>query len=398
MIESYKDFWKKAFDFRGKTSRRDYWLYVLANTIIGFIFGFINVSSLYIDENIYFFITGCTYIYIFASMIPSWSISIRRLRDSGTRWQYIFIIFFPIAGAIYFVYLLCLPSSDSESDKAMDDEYSSSRVVRRNTSDKSEKYKGDSKEDIDRFIARSTSRALGIESSQPTKTDLAKPIKEVESLASKIRRKNIFLRDKGHFSFNEFATPPDTSAEEVFREFKALLTQTKEGQKIFDSLQVKSCELFNSYVGGLELVIYGNQDYVLTSRSNSDYIRWIIGKDILDPWKTKKNNLKGKQPQKNIINKTSKEPKKRNLPFEKLEYLRELFEKELINENIYKQSREIILGITEGKESSKDIKNKFANQLNSETKDKLLEIKSAYDEYLIDDEEYDHLIKNIFDF
>ena len=368
MIESYKDFWKKAFDFRGKTSRRDYWLYVLANTIIGFIFGFINISSLYIDENIYFFITGCTYIYIFASMIPSWSISIRRLRDSGKRWQYIFIILFPIAGAIYFVYLLCLPSSDSESDKAMDEEYYSSKVVRRNTSD------------------------------QPTKTDLAKPIKEVESLASKIRRKNIFLRDKGHFSFNEFATPPDTSAEEVFREFKALLTQTKEGQKIFDSLQVKSCELFNSYVGGLELIIYGNEHYVLTSRSNSDYIRWIIGKDILDPWKTKKNNLKGKQPQKNIINKTSKEPKKRNLPFEKLEYLRELFEKELINENIYKQSREIILGITGDKESSTDIKNKFANKLNSETKDKLLEIKSAYDEYLIDDDEYDHLIKNIFDF
>ena len=34
MIEAYKKFWKGYVDFKGRLTRSDYWLAVLANTIV----------------------------------------------------------------------------------------------------------------------------------------------------------------------------------------------------------------------------------------------------------------------------------------------------------------------------------------------------------------------------
>ena len=34
MIEAYKKFWKGYVDFKGRSTRSDYWLAVLANTIV----------------------------------------------------------------------------------------------------------------------------------------------------------------------------------------------------------------------------------------------------------------------------------------------------------------------------------------------------------------------------
>ena len=34
MIKAYIDFWKRAFDFRGRSTRSDYWWFFLANIIV----------------------------------------------------------------------------------------------------------------------------------------------------------------------------------------------------------------------------------------------------------------------------------------------------------------------------------------------------------------------------
>ncbi len=49
-------------------------------------------------------------IYWIASAFPSDSIAVRRLRDTGKKWTWIFISFVPFVGGIWFIVLMCQPS------------------------------------------------------------------------------------------------------------------------------------------------------------------------------------------------------------------------------------------------------------------------------------------------
>ena len=60
MIQEYVCFWQKIFDFKVKSSRREYWLEVLANFLI----------------YLYFF---------YLQVIPNLSIQIKRARDAGKK-------------------------------------------------------------------------------------------------------------------------------------------------------------------------------------------------------------------------------------------------------------------------------------------------------------------------
>ena len=102
MIEAYKNFWTRAFDFKGRTSRSDYWWAVLASFIVAFVLLILGAISEPLSA---FYV-----LYNFAGIIPNLSISIRRVRDMGKSWQWIFINFIPIAGGIWFLIILCRPS------------------------------------------------------------------------------------------------------------------------------------------------------------------------------------------------------------------------------------------------------------------------------------------------
>ena len=46
MIQEYVLFWKKTFDFKSKSSRREYWLVVLANFLIYLVLIFLSKFSI----------------------------------------------------------------------------------------------------------------------------------------------------------------------------------------------------------------------------------------------------------------------------------------------------------------------------------------------------------------
>ena len=111
MINSYKKFWKKGFDFKGRSTRNEYWLgAVLANFIVSISLFIIVVISTAINENLGLFFYLIYILYTLGQFIPSISICIRRVRDMGKGWQWIFINFIPIAGNIWYFVLLCQPS------------------------------------------------------------------------------------------------------------------------------------------------------------------------------------------------------------------------------------------------------------------------------------------------
>ncbi len=102
MIDAYKKFWTRAFDFGGRSNRGDYWWAVLANFIITLVFvGLTSMAEAF--GNIYL-------LYAFAGCIPGISLLTRRVRDAGKGWQWIFISLIPLAGPIWLLVILSSPS------------------------------------------------------------------------------------------------------------------------------------------------------------------------------------------------------------------------------------------------------------------------------------------------
>ena len=110
MINSYKRFWTKAFDFNGRSTRSEYWFAVLANSLINLLILIIFSVLTLINENLGLVIYFIYFFYNLGQFIPSISICIRRVRDMGKGWQWIFINLIPILGNIWFFVLLCQPS------------------------------------------------------------------------------------------------------------------------------------------------------------------------------------------------------------------------------------------------------------------------------------------------
>ncbi len=113
MIESYKIFWKKGFDFKGRSNRSEYWWAYLANILIYILLAILSGITSAINETLGLLFSLIYILYSFGQIIPSLSINIRRVRDMGKSWQWIFINLIPIVGAIWFIVILCQPSLPS---------------------------------------------------------------------------------------------------------------------------------------------------------------------------------------------------------------------------------------------------------------------------------------------
>ena len=118
MIEAYKKFWKGYVDFKGRSTPSDLWSAYLAHVLILFACYLLEAvvegmttetgsSDLFTISVILFLIL---FIFCIAAVLPCIAVAVRRLRDAGYHWAYIFIPLIPIVGAIIFIYLLCQPT------------------------------------------------------------------------------------------------------------------------------------------------------------------------------------------------------------------------------------------------------------------------------------------------
>ena len=133
MIQSFLLAWKNAFVFKGKTSRKDFWFFQLASFILFLILTF--AQNLLVSLQYYaFFDTDYSFLntifavisqtisivsilYSLGNLIVVLSIWVRRLNDISKKWTWIFIQIIPILGSIYFIYLMCQPSFDANSQE-----------------------------------------------------------------------------------------------------------------------------------------------------------------------------------------------------------------------------------------------------------------------------------------
>ena len=116
MIEAYKKFWKGYDDFRGRSTPSDYWFAYSAHVLIFFasylllaVFQGMAVdeTSLLRNEVIFLFIF---FVYGVAAILPGIAITVRRLRDAGYHWAFIFFRFAVGIGGIVLLILFCQPT------------------------------------------------------------------------------------------------------------------------------------------------------------------------------------------------------------------------------------------------------------------------------------------------
>lgn len=109
---------KKYGVFSGRSRRKEYWMFYLFNMIAAFIIG-LSEAIIFGDPspNDYGPISA---LYIIAIILPSISISVRRLHDTNHKGWWMFINLIPLVGGFWFLWLMC-KDSDHETNRFGDD-------------------------------------------------------------------------------------------------------------------------------------------------------------------------------------------------------------------------------------------------------------------------------------
>jgi uncharacterized membrane protein YhaH (DUF805 family) len=89
------------FDFSGRSRRKEFWIFTLFNAILTLLLSLLDtVFETYIFTTIFF-------MYYLVMFIPSLSLLLRRVHDSGKSGWFIFVVLIPIIGWIWLLFLLC---------------------------------------------------------------------------------------------------------------------------------------------------------------------------------------------------------------------------------------------------------------------------------------------------
>ena len=130
-MKSYLTTWKKAFKFQGRSTRKDYWFFLLINF---FIYIFILLGNLIQSLIFQFSISNdndflgiLSKIITFVLVIPGiillgtvWvalPLTVRRIRDVGMKWQWIFFVSIPYIGFFFVLIFLTRTSVEEINGK-----------------------------------------------------------------------------------------------------------------------------------------------------------------------------------------------------------------------------------------------------------------------------------------
>ena len=127
MINAYKNFFKGYAEFTGRSTRPDYWWVWLGNFILSIPFWVIYIYTVYLSammdsvsdsaSEAAFMIFGLVAIiyvvFYLAILVPTIALTVRRLRDAGFHWAFIFLRFAPMGG-IALLILHAMPTKETE--------------------------------------------------------------------------------------------------------------------------------------------------------------------------------------------------------------------------------------------------------------------------------------------
>ena len=118
MIEAYKKFWKGYVDFTSRSTPSDYWFAFSAHVLIFFSYllldgvfeRILSTTGSRAVFTISLYLLLIFFAYGVAAILPGIAITVRRLRDAGYHWAYIFIPLIPFVGILILIFPLCQPT------------------------------------------------------------------------------------------------------------------------------------------------------------------------------------------------------------------------------------------------------------------------------------------------
>ena len=127
MINAYKNFFKNYAEFTGRSTRPDFWWVWLGNLILSIPFWIIYFYTVFLStvmdsvsdsaSEATFMVFGLVVIiyaiFYLAILVPTLALSVRRLRDAGFHWAFIFLRFAPMGG-IALLILHAMPTKETE--------------------------------------------------------------------------------------------------------------------------------------------------------------------------------------------------------------------------------------------------------------------------------------------
>lgn len=95
-MEEYKAALSKYSEFRGRATRREYWMFILVNFVIVSVSEFLGFTTI-------------GWLYTLFIFVPGLAAAVRRLHDTGKSGKWFLIVLIPILGAIWLIVLLAMP-------------------------------------------------------------------------------------------------------------------------------------------------------------------------------------------------------------------------------------------------------------------------------------------------
>ena len=117
MVEAIQEFFTKYADFNGRTTRKNYWMVVLALFLVSFAISFFFGMLSFITGLDFFsrIASGISGLISLATLVPSIAIATRRLHDTNKSGWYQLIAFVPCVGVFILIFFLASPAVDQDN-------------------------------------------------------------------------------------------------------------------------------------------------------------------------------------------------------------------------------------------------------------------------------------------
>ena len=115
-MKGFVDFWKNYFNFKDRTSRKDFWMTILIMFLISFVIGLIFPGTSSTSSNSFeYHASAVSSIWSLATFIPSLAMEVRRLHDINKSGWWLLIALVPIVGWIVLLVFYCSKAVETDN-------------------------------------------------------------------------------------------------------------------------------------------------------------------------------------------------------------------------------------------------------------------------------------------
>lgn len=112
-VEASKSGFARIIDFSGRSSRSEYWWFLLFYFLVSIVVNILQMVLIGIGLEIVGAILS--FLLLLAFIVPSISVAVRRLHDTGRSGWWILIALIPLLGALILLYFLVLGGDEDEN-------------------------------------------------------------------------------------------------------------------------------------------------------------------------------------------------------------------------------------------------------------------------------------------